>query len=302
MKGILRLLILAAASLPSLAFAQGGLVQLDSAVQQRLGIQTAPLAAAQRTHEVSGFARGLDAGPLAALDADIAAAASALQASRGEAARTRGLAAADSTVSKRAAETAAAQARADEAKLLLLRRRLGLEWSPALEAMNDARRSRLVGALAAGRAALVRIDVAGGAGIVTSAARLDLGPHGPARAAVLGPARLGDTRLQSTGLLAIVTGPQAIQLGAGVVVPAALEGSVATSGVILPREALIRSHGETFAYIRRDARSFERRSVEGGQPDPRGLFAPAGFRPGEQVVTAGAAKIYAASAPAKAED
>ena len=37
-----------------------------------------------------------------------------------------------------------------------------------------------------------------------------------------------------------------------------------------------------------------RREVEDGRNDPSGLFAPAGFKPGEQVVTQGAAALFAA--------
>jgi hypothetical protein len=296
------LLVVAAASLTSHALAQGDVVQLDPTVQQRLGIQTAPLVAARRADEAAGFARGIDAGPLAALDADIVAATSALEASRGETARTRTLLAADSTVSKKAAEVAAAQARADAAKLHLLRRRLGLEWSPALGSMSDARRSRLLNEIAAGRAALVRIDAPGDAVAAAGSVRLDLGAHGQAHAALLGPARIGDTRLQTPGWLAVVVGNQAAWLAPGVVVPAALEAGAGAAGVVVPREALVRSHGETFAYVRRDSHSFERRPVAGAVSDPRGLFAAGGFRPGEQIVTRGAAKIYAASAPGKAED
>jgi hypothetical protein len=277
-------------------------VKLDVATQRRLGVQTAPLAAARHTAAAAGFARALDAGPLAALEADIAAAAAASQASQAEAARTRKLAAADATVSRKAAETAAAQARADAARLALLRRRVGLEWGPALAALSDARRDQLVSDVAAGRSALVRIDVAGGAPVEHGAATLDLGPRGFAQATILGPARVGDPRLQSTGLLAVVNGPAALWLATGSVVPAALASGGAHSGVIVPREALLRSGGQTFAYVRKDAQAFERRPVTGGTPVPAGLFAPTGFRPGEPVVVSGAAKLFAAEqAPAGEE-
>src|SRR5262249_47201610 len=148
------------AAVASAAMAAPALVRMDAATQARLGIATQALVAADRGTQTAAFARALDPGPLAQLDSDIGAAEAAAAASKAEADRTRALNAADQTVSKRAAEAAAAQARADALKVQLLRRRVGLEWSPALATWNDARRGRLVADIAAGRAALVRIDSA----------------------------------------------------------------------------------------------------------------------------------------------
>lgn len=273
--------------------APGAIVRIDAATQRRLGVVTTPLVAARRTAAVSGFARVIDAVPLASLDADIAAAAAALAASQAEATRTRALNAADQTVSRKASEAAGAQARADAAKLALLRRRVALEWGPSMAALSDARRARLIGDIAAGRAALLRIDAAGvapGQGVID----LDLGAAGRTRATVLGPARTADVRLQSAGVLALVSGPVAMRLGAGAVYPARIPQGTGGDGVVIPRAALLRTAGQTFAYVRRDAGSFERRAVQGGVSDPAGLFAAAGFRAGQAVVTAGASQLFAA--------
>ena len=274
-------------------------LKMDPATQRRLAIVTAPLAAATRSTSAKGFARALDAVPLATLDADIAAAAATAAASQAEATRTLALNAADQTISKKTAEAAAAQARADSARLALLRRRLGLEWGPSVQALSDARRGRLVADLAAGRATLVRIDSATGLSNLRGTAAIDLGGGGMAYAAILGPARMGDARLQSTGLLALVSGPQAMNLGVGAVAPATIAAGAGARGVIIPRAALLRTAGQTFAYVRKDAASFERRPVVGGVSDPAGLFAPSGFRPGEPVVVKGAAQLFAAETPSQ---
>lgn len=279
------------------ASAASTVLKVAPATQNRLGIATAPLTATRRGGEIKGFARAIDAVPLATLDADIAAAAAALSASQAEATRTRALNAADQTVSKKAAEAAAAQARADQAKLTLLRRRLGLEWGPALLSMSDARRSRLIADLAAGRATLVRIDSATGISGRRGAATLDLGAGVSARADILGPARVSDPRLPSTGLLALVTGPHAAALGVGATASASIAASAGLQGVLIPRAALLRTAGQTFAYVRRDGASFERRPVVGAISDPAGLFAASGFRPGEAVVVKGAAQLFAAERP-----
>lgn len=295
-RSILVLALSVAVATPTLAAPV--LLKINAATQARLGVTTAPLAGVRKTASVNGFARAVDPVPLATLDADIAAAAAALGASQAEATRTRTLNAADQTVSKRVAEAAAAQARADASKLALLRRRVGLEWGPSLQAMSDARRGRLIGDIAAGRAALVRIDASSGLSHLTGTATIDLGPSGLAHAAILGPARVGDPRLQSTGLLALVSGPQALRMASGTVAPATLAAGASARGVIVPRAALLRTAGQTFAYVRRDAASFERRVVTGGAPDPAGLFVATGFRAGELVVTKGAAQLFASETPA----
>lgn len=276
-------------------------VRMDRATQDRLGVRTSPLAAARRAAGTTAFARALDLGPLAALESDLAVTAAAAQASAAEAARTAALSRADATVSRKVAEAAAAQARGDHAKMALLRTRVGLEWGPGVAAMADARRSRLVSDAAAGRAALVRIDQIGTASAVPRTVELDLGPHGRVQAVVLGPARAGDPRATAPGLLALVTGAPAAWVGAGAAIPVAFS-SDGGAGVTIPREALIRTAGATYAYVRRDPGAFERRPVVGGSPQPEGLFAPSGFRSGEAVVTSGAAKLFAAETPAAKGD
>jgi hypothetical protein len=283
--------------------APADVLKMDPATQTRIGIVTTPLQAARRAARASGFARVLDPGPLAQLDADINTAIAAQAASQAEAARTRTLNAADQTVSKQAADAAGAQARSDAAKLVLLRRRVGLEWNPALARLSDARRGKLVADIAAGRAALVRIDAASGLSQAAGTATIDLGAGRLARAEILGPTRTGDPRLQSTGVLALVSGPQALQLGAGTVAPATVAAGQGAEGVLIPRAALLRTAGQTFAYVRRGAGDFERRAVVAGLSDPEGLFVTSGFKAGEPVVTTGAAQLFAAqtASPGKAD-
>jgi hypothetical protein len=285
------------AAVPALA----GVVEADAALQKRLGVTTQALAAAHHDGASTGFARVLDPSPLAQLDSDIAAAAAQAAASGAEAARTRTLAAADATVARKVAEAANAQARADSAKLSLLRRRLGLEWGPAFMAMSDARRAALISSLASGHAALVRIDTATPLAGVRSAT-LDLGPEGRVAAQVLGSARTSDPRLLSTGLIGLVSGPLAQRLGVGLSAPVVLSAGGGSNGIVAPRGALIRAGGSTFVYVRKDATHFERRILTGTASTPDGLFASGGARPGEAVAVTGGAALYAAETAPKAEE
>ncbi len=83
-------------------------------------------------------------------------------------------------------------------------------------------------------------------------------------------------------------------LSVGLAAPVKLAVSAAQTGVITPRMALLRSKGKTWVYVRTGPETFLRKEVEGARSDPSGLFTPAGFKPGEQVVTQGAAALFAA--------
>ncbi|MBO9560911.1 MAG: hypothetical protein J7515_20295 [Caulobacter sp.] len=274
-------------------------VEMDAPTQKRLSVATAPLAAARRQVDATGFARVLDPVPLATLDGDLVTAASAAAASRAEAARTKALAAADATVSLKTAQAAQAQASADAAKLTLLRRRVGLEWGPAFA--SDAGRSRLIAELVAGRAVLVRIDAPVGASGIRNA-RMQLSGGESVGVAILGPARTADPRVQTGGLIGVVRGPVASRLGVGLSAPVTLAGATGGAGVVVPRSALIRTAGQTFAYVRKDATHFERRPLVAPTPQAEGLFSAGGFAPGERVVVSGASALLAAETAPKAED
>jgi hypothetical protein len=270
-------------------------VKLPLETQRKLGFVIQPLKAAVRTAAIPGFAKVLDPSPLAQLDADILAAQAAATASAAEAARSRTLNADDQAISTKALQAAEAQTRGDAAKLAQLRRRVGLEWGEGLARMSDRQRAALVADLAAGRAALVRIDTASGQGQAgLRGVDIDFGSIGLFHGVVLGAARTADPRLMSPGLIARIGGRNASLLSTGLSAPVKLTASGPIKGVIAPRAALLRSGGETWVYVRTAAESFLRKPLEHGMVDPGGLFVAAGLRPGEQVVTTGSAALFAA--------
>jgi len=286
--------ILALALMTGAAAAAGAVVNMDLATQRRVGVVSQPIAASRHVPEVRGFAKVLDPGPLASLDSDIAQAAAAAQASSAEFQRSKALNAADQTVSRKAVEAAQAQSAADQAKLSLLRRRLGLEWGGGVAALSDSRRSALIREVASGRAALVRIDTPSGRGLPgLKSLSIDVGSSGQTRAVVLGPARTADTQLLSPGLVAVASGPGVSGLSVGLTTPVSFPAGAGEAGVVLPRSALIRTAGQTWAYVRRSPTSFERRSVA-GSPQGGGLFTVQGVAPGDQVVVSGAGALFTA--------
>jgi len=270
-------------------------VKLPPAIQAKLGLRSEPLKARAAAETVSGFVKVLDPGPLAQLDSDIEAADAAAQASAAELARSQALNKDGAAVPTRQVEAARAQARADATKLALLRRRVGLEWGQGFARMSARQRGQLLAEIAAGSAALVRIDTPSGEGQAgLKAVDLDLGPLGRVRARVIGKAPAADPRLISPGLIATVRRPGVRSLSIGLSAPVKLAISAPSTGVVAPRAALLRSGGKTWVYVRTGADTFLRKAVEDPRSDAGGLFVAAGLKPGEQVVTQGAAALFAA--------
>jgi len=276
------------------AAAAGPILSISPDAQQRLGVATATLTAQRRQVQVAAFAKVLDPGPLAVLESDLDTAIAAAAASSREAARARALSPGNAAMAAKDAEAAISQAGQDQAKLSLLRRRVGLEWGPGLARLPDVRRQALVTALSQGRAALVQVDTPDSEGQAGArAVEIDIG-SGTVRAPVIGPSRVAESRLQSSCLIALVTGPQAVLFSVGLTQSARIDQSSSQTGVILPRSALIRYEGVEWAYVRRGPAQFERRQVVQPQPGKDGDFVAQGFSPGEAVAVRGVAGLFAA--------
>lgn len=263
----------------------------DQALRQRLGIVVAPLVASTGAQRIGGFARGLDAGALAAIVAEVDSARATAAASQAEAARLDALYRNDVSASRRAVEAARAQAAADLARERLARQRIGLEYGPGLAGLGDADLHQLVSRIAVGDAALIRIDVPGVLLAPGSTVQIHAGDI-VANARVLGTAAAADSKLQSAGVLAVVTGPATRQVLAGRVlaVQAASGGSV--SGVLVPRDAIVRYQGQMWVF-RQEGVKFEREALIDPQPVEAGWLVRGGLKPGETIVIHGAADLLA---------
>jgi hypothetical protein len=267
---------------------------LGAAEQTRIGLVSARLDATQAPEVAQGIGRVLDIGPLALLEAEIDSASAAAEASASGARRIEVLAADDQNASYQSLEAAHAQERADATRLDLARRRVALEWGTGLARLGNAERQRLVDAIVAGEAALLRVDPLRSGPVIDGLARLQLAAGLPMTATEpLGMAAGADPRTQTTGLLVLLRGEYASMLRAGRVVAAEIDTGKQLSGVVLPRDALIRADGSTWAYLRRGPERFLRREVL----DPRlldsGWFVSTGFAAGDEVVVNGSGSLFA---------
>lgn len=285
------LLLLAA----SAVHAQDKPLQLDAKTQTRLQLRVAPIQAAHSSDSVTGFASVVDQTPLLTILSELATAQSAYNASQVEATRTQALAK-DATVATKVAEAAVAAAHADQARVTLLQQRLALEWGTYFSNLSDQALRQLGGDLASGRAALVRIDTPSGQGLKGArSATLDLGALGSVEARVLGIARTADQRLQSPGLMSLVTGPNAAYLSNGLTMKATLYNGGGSSGLLIPNAALLRSGGKIYAFVKTGPQAFVQRPVTATKVTPDGLIVGDGFQPGEQVVVQGASALLTAA-------
>ena len=276
------------------AQAQDKPLQLDARTQARLQLRIAPIQAAHSSDQVSAFATVVDPTPLLTLLNDLATAQSAYGASQAEATRSQTLAR-DASLSAKVAEAAIAQARADQLKITLLKQRLGLEWGGYFASLSDTSLRQLGNDLVGGRAALVRIDTPSGQGLKgAKSATLDLPAVGSVEARVLGIARTADQRLQSPGLMTLVTGPDAAYLSTGLTLKAGLYSGGGTNGLLIPNNALLRQGGRVYAYVKTGSRDFVRRAVTPARVTPDGVIVSQGFSAGEQVIVQGASALLTA--------
>src|SRR5262249_56860672 len=63
--------------------------------------------------------------------------------------------------------------------------------------------------------------------------------------------------------------------------------SVPQPGIVIPRSALVRFSGRTWAYVEARAGRFTRREVVFDHPTETGWFVTSGFAPGDRVVVIG---------------
>ncbi len=291
---------------PAIAQSEGKpqVVTVDAAEQGRLGVVVAKLSSTPAPSGTASTARVLDPGPLLTLDSELTAAEASLSASRAEAERTQKLFAEDRTASAHAVETANSQAQADKQRVASARRRISLEWGDGIADLPPARRTALLNDLAQVRAELVRIELPQGAASPQVGSTVSVRVNADTaqlKAVVLGTLPAADPRLQTRGLLVELRGSEA-NLAIGSMLLALIPGKEHTAGVLLPRSALIRKDSKVWAYVQATPTTFIRREVVGYQPVEDGWFVPNGFAPGDQLVTAGAASLFAIEEPAAAAD
>lgn len=267
------------------------ILTLESGIQEKIGLKSEPLAAAELAPQVRAVGRVLDPEPLAALVSEIATARVAVDSSGREFERLKMLNVAGQNASARALETAEAEARKNRLTLEALERRLIGAWGTAIAGRADL--AQLANDLAARKAALVRLDVSLGDAVSATFAKASVlapGNHeNPVDVSLLGPTPDTDPVLRGPGYFTLWSGnPPPV----GSVLTGWLsDGSKPVAGVIVPRAAVVRHQGRMFAYFEIEGGRLERREMLGAHPTPAGWFVSGGPPPGANAIIQGAGQL-----------
>jgi hypothetical protein len=246
------------------------------------------------------YGRVLDLTPLVGLLMEQLGASAQAEASSRTKKRVEALHGSDSIAPARDVEAAKAQAVRDQAALESVQLRIRMTWGAWFT--NAQNTAELVDALAASRAALVRLDAPLDFEAAPPHTRLALGtaalPSFEAKYLTRLPAT--DAQLQTLGLIYLVGDPTP-PAGTGVV--AWLDrGGAPLEGVVVPRSALLRYEGLPWVYVRTAPDVLARRPIELVRAMPKGWFVTSGVRPGDTVVTTGAQQLLSAEVGRPVDD
>jgi len=245
--------------------AEDFVVTIEREKRERLGLEKATPEKTELAPRRVAFGRVLDPTPLVALDGELAAAEAVLAASRAENDRTQKLLAAGENTSRRIAEGAQAQFRADEIKVESLRRKALLDWGEDLANLDATKRRALAEQLINGAVAIVRVDILPGDALTEpprSARLLVLGRETqPIETNEIAPAFDADPKTQAQGFLLRVEKPP-FALRPGMALTAWLElAEKPRSGFAIPRSAVLRHDGRAWVFVQEDEEKFVRKPV-----------------------------------------
>lgn len=270
-------------------------VSLDGDAQRKLGVDVAPLQAAQFEERVEGPGLVVDARSIVKVMSDLVAADAAARASEAARRRAERLFEAGTAVSQEVLESAQRQAAADAAQLDVARAQVAAAFGYGAPWLDAARRDAIVDRLAGGTAVVVRASFPGGLpGGVRDTLSLrrvgaqDSAPTWRAADIWLGPA---DPSVPGPVLFAYVEA--ADDLVAGERLVASVPTGTAFDGVLVPRSAVVIVGGAAWCYVVRDEDRFVRQSVDLDRPQDGGYFQSDGFEPRQRAVVAGAGLLLA---------
>jgi len=268
------------------------IVTVETNLQQKIGLQTTALEAAQVSPEVKAYGHVLDPSGLASVVADLVTAQAAQLASEAELKRLKTLAS-QNNASERSVQAGEATAAHDQAQAQSVRLRLLGSWGNAISQRNDL--PGFAQSLGSLTSALVELEVPAGdapAAIPTGARVYTLGNETNAlEAQVLGPAPSVDPQMQSRGFLLLVSS-NSLGLAPGAAVTGYLNlPGEPRAGVLLPGSAVVRFAGGTWIYRQTADDSFERQSVNLDVPEGNGWLVTTGLKSGDKVVTTGAQQL-----------
>ena len=266
-------------------------ISMSDETQGDLGILVKSLAAFQMSPEVKGYGKVLDPALLAGLLTELALAQAAYTASSAELARLKTLEG-QGNASTRALQTADTAALRDRLAVQSARERLALSWGKALADQKDL--PAFAHLLTSLEAALVRIDLPVGETLQAppAGARMATLSGQSSEAEFLEPAPSVDPQMQGRGYIFLLK-PNSPRLSPGESVIGYLKTpGEPLVGVVIPREAVVRTEGAGWVYVLNSGGdAFTRVEVALDHPTEGGWFVTKGVSAGEFVVVTGAQQL-----------
>jgi hypothetical protein len=261
-----------------------------------LGIVTAPAQSASWRQQISGYGVVTALDTIATNDAEVMTAQAAAAQSQAAAARAQSLSTGEeAAVSREVVETAQSKAAADQAALMLARRKTDAAFGHNAPWHDAASRQAIMARLASGRSVLVRVT-------------FPLGAMGNTVPATLQIARLGvnakswtastvweapaDSTFPGRGFYALLDGSDLAQ---NEHVTAMVPVGPAEAGVTVPAAALIYGDNEAWVYLQTQPGTFLKTKIDTGKALGDGYFLPdgGGIKSGQPIVTSGAGLLLA---------
>jgi hypothetical protein len=266
-------------------------IVISAKARQDLGFQVKQPVAYQMSPELKAYGKVLDPSPLALLVAELATAQAAYTASSNELSRLKTLEG-QGNASARALQSAEAIAQRDHVAVRSVMERVALTWGrPILECADLP---ALVPSLANMDAAVVRLDLPLGESpkFQVAAARIAAVSDQSAEAGFLGLAPSVDPQMQGRGFLFLLK-PNSLHLAAGESVTGYIRvPGQPLAGVIIPREAVVRTEGAGWVYVLNPAGdSFTRVQIALDRPTETGWFVTKGVSSRDSLVVAGAQQL-----------
>ncbi len=277
-------------------------IAMSGKTQKEFGLRAEHPAAYEMSPELKGYGKVLDPAPLAALVTEMATAQATFTVSSTELARLKTLEG-QGNASARALQAAEAAAQRDRLAAQSAMERLALSWGKAVMDQKDL--PALVQSLATLEAALVRLDLPVGdpSKAQPTGARIATLSGQSAEAEFLEPAPSVDPQMQGRGFLFLLK-PNSLRLAAGESVVGYIKiPGEPLAGVIIPRDAVVRTEGAGWVYVLNSTGdAFTRVQVALDHPTEAGWFVTKGVSAGDEVVVAGAQQLLSSESKGKGEE
>jgi|GEM_PF-1481877 len=272
-------------------------VELSEKVRSNFGISTVTASTVQLNRQWHATAQVLDGLTLVTGLADLRAAQATADASQAELQRLEQLYKADTNAALKNVEAARAQAIGDNGRVQTLQAQLISSWGAGIARMKANEREQLTQGLLAGTLVLVRAELINAPTAFTaSTIRMKLlNDEATLNGKLIGA--LPQTNAQTLGKSYLIsTQPtKEWELQAGQMLSVELQDATrTTSGIKLPRAAVLRWQGKQWAYIETAAGHYEREALTVSQWLDDAVLVSAGIKPGDKVVVSGAGLLLGA--------